>query len=59
MLSGYGLLSEVCCLKFAITTTNHKQQTSNCNYTLRCFGGRQPLCGSGVTSLIEITSIPD
>src|SRR6516165_2778035 len=28
-------------------------------YTLRRFGGRQPLCGTGVTSLIERTSRPD
>src|SRR5438309_11762018 len=28
-------------------------------YTLRRFGGRQPLCGIGVTSRIERTSIPD
>src|SRR6201992_3186887 len=27
-------------------------------YTLRRFGGRQPLCGIGVTSRIERTSIP-
>src|SRR5690242_19555522 len=27
-------------------------------YTRRRFGGRQPLCGIGVTSLIERTSIP-
>src|ERR1017187_4951568 len=27
-------------------------------YTLRFFGGRQPLCGIGVTSLMERTSIP-
>ena len=28
-------------------------------YTLLFFGGRQPLCGSGVMSLIITTSIPD
>src|SRR4030095_3131309 len=28
------------------------------NYTRRRFGGRQPLCGIGVKSLIERTSIP-
>ena len=28
-------------------------------YTLLFFGGRQPLCGSGVTSNIDVTSIPD
>ena len=27
-------------------------------YTLRFFGGRHPLCGSGVTSTISDTSIP-
>src|SRR5208282_5621050 len=27
-------------------------------YTLRRFGGRQPLCGIGVVSLIDRTSIP-
>src|SRR6185437_8747823 len=30
----------------------------SCFYTLRRFGGRQPLCGIGVTSRIERTSIP-
>src|SRR5690625_6808544 len=29
-----------------------------CNYTRRRFGGRQPLCGTGVTSLIAVTSKP-
>jgi hypothetical protein len=29
------------------------------NYTLLFFGGRQPLCGNGVTSVIVVTSIPD
>src|SRR3990167_6374716 len=28
------------------------------DYTLRTFGGRHPLCGIGVTSLIEITVNP-
>src|ERR1700688_1291188 len=28
-------------------------------YTLRRFGGRHPLCGMGVTSRIERTSIPE
>src|SRR3954470_24651781 len=28
------------------------------NYTLRRFGGRQPLCGIGVTSRMERTSMP-
>lgn len=28
-------------------------------YTLLRFGGRQPLCGSGVTSVIEVTSMPE
>src|ERR1700741_3232468 len=28
-------------------------------YTLRLLGGRQPLCGIGVTSRIERTSIPE
>src|SRR5882672_9111825 len=28
------------------------------NYTLRFLGGRQPLCGNGVTSLIITTSMP-
>src|SRR5574344_1817196 len=27
-------------------------------YTRRRFGGRQPLCGNGVTSMISVTSIP-
>src|SRR5208283_3857042 len=29
-----------------------------CSYTLRLFGGRQPLCGIGVVSFMERTSIP-
>jgi hypothetical protein len=29
------------------------------DYTLLFFGGRQPLCGNGVTSFIITTSIPD
>src|SRR5699024_3310896 len=29
-----------------------------CNYTRRRFGGRQPLCGTGVTSLIDVISNP-
>ena len=32
------------------------QQTFS--YTLLFFGGRQPLCGMGVTSLMVATSIP-
>src|SRR5699024_9460660 len=28
------------------------------NYTRRRFGGRQPLCGTGVTSLIDVISNP-
>ncbi len=28
-------------------------------YTLLAFGGRQPLCGMGVTSTISVTSIPE
>ena len=28
------------------------------NYTLRLLGGRHPLCGSGVTSMISVTSMP-
>src|SRR5581483_8923744 len=31
---------------------------ANAAYTLRLFGGRQPLCGIGVVSRIERTSIP-
>src|SRR5437016_11197083 len=30
-----------------------------CHYTLRFFGGRHPLCGIGVESLIPRTSSPD
>src|SRR5713101_7725216 len=33
-------------------------RTENCSHTLRRFGGRHPLCGIGVASLIERTSIP-
>src|SRR6202167_2953577 len=33
-------------------------ETGN-SYTLRRFGGRHPLCGMGVTSRMERTSIPD
>src|SRR5579864_2688128 len=32
--------------------------TGHLSYTLRRFGGRHPLCGIGVTSRIERTSIP-
>ena len=32
--------------------------TNSGNYTRRRFGGRQPLCGNGVTSTISVTSIP-
>ena len=32
--------------------------TGYCSYTLRRFGGRHPLCGIGVVSLIDRTSIP-
>jgi hypothetical protein len=28
------------------------------NYTLLLLGGRHPLCGIGVTSIISVTSIP-
>ena len=28
------------------------------DYTLLRFGGLQPLCGNGVTSIISVTSIP-
>src|SRR5271163_4049653 len=39
---------------------NDQRRTANDgSYTLRRFGGRQPLCGIGVTSRIERTSIPD
>src|SRR3954464_13755751 len=30
----------------------------NLRYTRRRFGGRQPLCGIGVTSRIDLTSMP-
>ena len=29
------------------------------NYTLLLFGGRHPLCGIGVTSMISVTSTPE
>src|SRR5690349_10955059 len=47
--------------------TIHKQHQKRCqtinrlysaNQTRRFFGGRQPLCGIGVTSLMDFTSIP-
>ena len=31
----------------------------NKDYTFLLFGGRQPLCGNGVTSIISVTSIPE
>ena len=34
------------------------QETKIKIYTLLFLGGRQPLCGSGVTSIISVTSIP-
>ena len=34
------------------------EQKFGINYTLLRFGGRQPLCGKGVTSLIIVTSKP-
>src|SRR6201986_4023568 len=38
---------------------SHTGRNSSANaYTLRGLGGRQPLCGIGVTSRIERTSIP-
>ncbi len=36
-----------------------KNIIQNNYYTLLFLGGRQPLCGNGVTSLIIFTSIPD
>jgi hypothetical protein len=44
---------------FKIQNKNLWLITSCKNYTLRLLGGRQPLCGSGVTSTISATSIPD
>src|SRR5206468_2221910 len=35
----------------------HRTHVS-CHYTLRLFGGRQPLCGIGVTSRMDFTSMP-
>src|ERR1700745_1142579 len=39
-------------------TRNLKLETGNF-YTRRLFGGRHPLCGIGVKSLIERTSMPE
>src|SRR5580693_183722 len=33
--------------------------TGHCSYTLLLFGGLHPLCGIGVTSRMERTSMPD
>src|SRR5580693_6561929 len=50
----YGLAG----LRPAYITTTAIQGQPPQTQTRRFFGGRQPLCGMGVTSLIERTSIP-
>src|SRR5690348_14736840 len=37
---------------------SHSRQQADRYYTRLFFGGRQPLCGMGVTSLMERTSMP-
>src|SRR5258708_12494331 len=39
-------------------TDPYSLPTDHCSYTLLRFGGRQPLCGIGVTSLMLRTSMP-
>ncbi len=53
-------------LKFEVQTMKYEVKhivlhTSNfvLVYTLLFLGGRQPLCGKGVTSLIMVISMPD
>ncbi len=44
--------------RFEETILNRISYIRNPFYTLLFFGGRQPLCGIGVISLIDATSIP-
>src|SRR5688500_12614608 len=44
-----------CMLRFPCFVTKHQ---ARCCYTLLRLGGRQPLCGIGVTSLIDFTWSP-
>src|SRR5580704_17321057 len=39
-------------------SSSEPTRVSQRSYTLRRFGGRHPLCGIGVRSLIALTSIP-
>src|SRR6266850_6846889 len=43
--------------KYQFTESNHESRITN-RYTRLRFGGRQPLCGIGVTSRIDFTSMP-
>src|SRR5258706_6010433 len=45
-------------VKSLLLVTDHWPLTT-CSQTLRRFGGRHPLCGMGVTSRIDRTSMPD
>ena len=51
----YGLARPSSCLLFSTTTSSNRGSK---HQTLRFFGGRQPLCGIGVTSLMDRTSMP-
>jgi hypothetical protein len=44
--------------RFEETILNRKILNLKSNYTLLFFGGLQPLCGIGVISFIDATSIP-
>src|ERR1700757_3550633 len=43
---------------FGTSITSHDKVFFLANQTRRCFGGRQPLCGTGVTSRITEISRP-
>src|SRR5271166_4200190 len=46
-------------LRLSLLSRTENQELRTAAYTLRLFGGRHPLCGMGVTSRMERTSIPD
>jgi hypothetical protein len=45
-------------LIFDFSADDRKPRTNDSFYTLRRFGGRQPLCGIGVESFMLRTSMP-
>lgn len=55
----YGTTTNWCCpLRAPMPPTAAHHASGKAGYTRRFFGGRQPLCGSGVTSSMLFTFIP-